>query len=244
MNEQNFSLEISSKWKNWRSRYVASNNARESAYQVIREKIINLDFKPGEALSDKQLAMELEMSRTPVREALIILANSNMVIFKPQSGTFVAPIDTEWMELEQFSRYVMEKEIISLACGKMNDQLAQRYDENLKAYQSLEHSGEPERVRRMLDIDNDFHSIAFAAVGRENNFYHMLNGMQHMERMRILSIMGMSKNIINNEHQEICRAMIDGNLVSAQYWLDVHLHRYKENLKEVKEKFPEYFTLG
>ena len=53
MNEQNFSLEISSKWKNWRSRYVASNNARESAYQVIREKIINPDFKPGEALSDK-----------------------------------------------------------------------------------------------------------------------------------------------------------------------------------------------
>lgn len=244
MNEQNYSLEVNSKWRNWRSRYVASNNARESAYQVIREKIINLEFKPGEPLSDKQLATELEMSRTPVREALIILANSNMVIFKPQSGTFVAPIDTEWMELEQFSRYVMEKEIIGLACGKINDQLAQRYHENLKVYQSLEQSHESERVQRMLDIDNEFHSIAFAAVGRESNFYHMLNGMQHMERMRILSIMGMSQNIINNEHQEICRAMIEGNPVSAQYWLDVHLHRYRENLKEVKEKFPEYFTLG
>ena len=45
-------------------------NARETAYRVIRDKIIGCELKPGEAISDKQLAEELQMSRTPVREAV------------------------------------------------------------------------------------------------------------------------------------------------------------------------------
>ena len=60
-------------------------NARETAYRIIRDKIIGCELKPGEAISDKQLAEELQMSRTPVREALIILSTSNMVVLKKSS---------------------------------------------------------------------------------------------------------------------------------------------------------------
>ena len=49
-------------------------NAREKAYWIIRDKIIYMGLKPGEPVSDKILAEQLQMSRTPVREALILLS--------------------------------------------------------------------------------------------------------------------------------------------------------------------------
>ena len=219
-------------------------NARETAYQIIRNQIISLEFKPGEALSDKQLAEELKMSRTPVREALILLASSNMVILKPQIGTFVAPIDTERMEMEQFARFTMEKEIISLACSRMTDELKWRYEENLRAYHHYSEIDFPGRETYLLGLDNEFHRIAFTAAGRDANFYHMLSGMQHVERMRMLSLAGLNQEQTYQDHKEISTAICEGNLVTALYWLDQHLNRYQENIKVLREKYPEYFTLG
>ncbi len=244
MMDNNYLNEIGRQWKLWRDVTIPETTARETAYRVIRDKIIGLNLKPGEPLRDKDLAEELEMGRTPVREALIMLTNSSLVVFKPQSGTFVAPIDVQRMELEQFSRFAMEKEVISRACGKIAPAMAERYRQNLDTYRQLEQGEGQMRTHLMLGVDNDFHSIAFEAAGMKRNFYHMIDSLQHMERMRLLSIMCMDQNILLQEHQEISKALIEGNPVAAQYWLHVHLHRYIENMKTVRERFPEYFELG
>jgi len=127
--------------------HLSGGNARETAYEIIRDRIIFLDFKPGEVLNDKQLAEELEMSRTPVREAIILLAAVNMVIVRPQVGTFVAPIDVEWMEIEQFSRQALESEIIRRVCQGDPSSLKTQYEENLKLYSFYEQSASPDRNR-------------------------------------------------------------------------------------------------
>ena len=122
MFDTNYKPEIYSHWRSRHSKAASSiGNARERAYLIIRDKIIYMELKPGEPLSDKVLAKQLQMSRTPVREALILLSAYNMVVLKPQIGTFVAPIDTEWVAMEQFSRLAMEKEIIRQACSRRDD---------------------------------------------------------------------------------------------------------------------------
>ena len=218
-------------------------NARETAYRIIRDKIISLDIKPGESLSDKQLAEELAMSRTPVREAIILLASANMVILKPQIGTFVAPIDVERMEMEQFARYALEKEIITLACGAVTPEVKWRYEENLRAYKHYSESDFPGRSSRLLDLDNEFHRIAFLAAGRENNFDHMLAGLLHVERMRMLSLAGLNQEQTLSDHCAISQAVTEGDRPTALKWLELHLNRYQENVKVLRERFPEYFTL-
>ena len=50
-----------------------------------------MDLKPGDELNDRELAQELGISRTPMREALIMLNIAHMVVIKPQSGTHVDP---------------------------------------------------------------------------------------------------------------------------------------------------------
>ena len=72
---------------------MAVRSAREVAYETIRSRIITMELKPGDELNDRELAQELGISRTPMREALIMLNIAHMVTIKPQSGTHVAPID-------------------------------------------------------------------------------------------------------------------------------------------------------
>lgn len=78
---------------------MAVRSAREAAYETIRSRIITMELKPGDELNDHELAQELGISRTPMREALIMLNIAHMVTIKPQSGTYVAPIDLELMEI-------------------------------------------------------------------------------------------------------------------------------------------------
>jgi len=61
-------------------------------YQILKEKIINLDLKPSEILSDRRLSEELKVSRTPVREALNLLVKENYVRHSPGRGFWVNEI--------------------------------------------------------------------------------------------------------------------------------------------------------
>ena len=74
-------------------------SARETAYQTIRSRIITMELKPGDPLNDRELAEELGISRTPMREALLMLNLARMVDIKPQSGTHVAPINLKFIAM-------------------------------------------------------------------------------------------------------------------------------------------------
>ena len=220
-----------------------SKNLKQVVYEELKRRIVSCEILPGSMLTEEMLCESLNASRTPVREAIILLASANMVILKPQIGTFVAPIDVERMEMEQFARYALEKEIISLACGAVTPEVKWRYEENLRAYKHYSESDFPGRSSRLLDLDNEFHRIAFLAAGRENNFDHMLAGLLHVERMRMLSLAGLNQEQTLSDHCAISQAVTEGDRPTALKWLELHLNRYQENVKVLRERFPEYFTL-
>jgi len=225
-------------------RNASPANARERAFLIIRDKIIYMDLKPGEPVSDKFLAEQLEMSRTPVREALILLSAYNMVVLKPQSGTFVAPIDSEQVAIEQFSRYTMEKEIVKMTCAAEIEGLDLAYEDNIKLFDECNNSNDADRIRRLHDLDNDFHSLAFSAMGRKNSFLHMYSYMQHIERLRVLTLMMEADKTINQDHMDIARAIIEGDEQTALRTLEKHLSFYQQTIKLAEAQYPEYFVLG
>lgn len=154
---------------------MASLSAREQAYQTIRSRIITMELKPGDPLNDRELAEQMGISRTPMREALIMLNIAHMVDIKPQSGTHVAPIDLKRMELEQFARFTLEKEILNRVRGRLTDQQEQEYRQVIENYRLLEADlTQPSRETRLLELDNQFHRKAFEITGMEEHFDHML----------------------------------------------------------------------
>lgn len=219
-------------------------NAREKAYWIIRDKIIYMDLKPGEPVSDKVLAEELEMSRTPVREALILLSAYSMVVMKPQIGTFVSPISLDRLATEQFSRLTMEKEMIRQACLREDKMLYDSYKINLEHFAGVKKTSTTESIRRLHDLDNKFHSLAFASCGRFNSFLHMHSYMQHIERLRVLALMTETQSDILSDHKAIASAVMERDERTALICLEKHLTIYKDSLEKTKAKNPEFFILG
>ena len=208
---------------------MASLSAREQAYQTIRSRIITMELKPGDPLNDRELAEQMGISRTPMREALIMLNIAHMVDIKPQSGTHVAPIDLKRMELEQFARFTLEKEILNRVRGRLTDQQEQEYRQVIENY-------------RLLELDNQFHRKAFEITGMEAHFDHMLGELQHVERIRKFSLQTNENKSVCAAHTRILEMVLHGTADELGEALESHLNRYKLSVEQARSVHPEYFT--
>ena len=224
---------------------MAVRSAREVAYEAIRSRIITMELKPGDELNDRELAQELGISRTPMREALIMLNIAHMVTIKPQSGTHVAPIDLKLMEMEQFARFTLEKEILNRIRGRLTAEQEAAYRLNLESYRQLERDPDAEnRETRMLDLDNAFHRRAFELCGMEEHFDHMLSTFQHIERLRKFSLQTEENKSVCAAHTRILEAVLRGSEEDLSRALSDHLNRYKLSVEQARQRHPEYFTEG
>ena len=220
-------------------------SARETAYQTIRSRIITMELKPGDPLNDRELAEELGISRTPMREALLMLNLARMVDIKPQSGTHVAPINLKLMEMEQFARYTLEKEILNRLRGHVTHRQEEEYRQLIEAYRVLEASPEePDREMRLLELDNAFHRRAFELCGMQHHFDHMLASLQHVERIRKFSLQTNENKAVCAAHTRILDAMVQNDTQELSRALESHLSRYKQTVEEVQRLHPDYFTDG
>ena len=221
---------------------MASLSAREMAYQTLRSRIITMELKPGDPLNDRELAEELGISRTPMREALLMLNLARMVDIKPQSGTHVAPINLRLMEMEQFARFTLEKEILNRIRGRLTAEQEAAYRLNLESYRQLERDPDAEnRETRMLDLDNAFHRRAFELCGMEEHFDHMLSTFQHIERLRKFSLQTEENKSVCATHTAILEALLHGSPDDVSEALESHLSRYKQSVAQARGIHPEYF---
>lgn len=224
---------------------MAAKCAREIAYETVRDRIITMELKPGDELNDRQLAQEMGISRTPMREALLMLNLAQMVVIKPQSGTHVAPINLKLMEMEQFARFTLEKEMLNRLRGRLTAEQEAAYRQNIEAYRVLESQPDAEnRETRLLDLDNGFHRMAFTFCGMEEHFDHMLSTFQHIERLRKFSLQTDENKSVCAAHTRILEAVLHGSEEEVGDALGKHLTRYRQSVEQARRIHPEYFTEG
>ena len=72
---------------------AATETNADRAYDIVRERLVMLDIRPGEPINDDRLAAELGFGRTPLREALKRLERDRLVVAYPRRGTFAAAVD-------------------------------------------------------------------------------------------------------------------------------------------------------
>ena len=69
------------------------NDLTGQAYDLILKKIIDAEYEPGQKISEKKIEEDLQIGRTPVREALLQLRQESLINVIPQSGTYISKID-------------------------------------------------------------------------------------------------------------------------------------------------------
>ena len=94
---------------------VRKKNLVRQVYQILYESIISLWLKPGQPLREKEICKQLQISRTPVREALLKLADERLIVILDRSGTYVSRINIEDVRESQFIRESMETATVRYA---------------------------------------------------------------------------------------------------------------------------------
>ena len=213
-------------------------SGRDYAKRVIRDKIISLELEPGTAISDRELAAWMNLSRTPVRDALLDLAKVKIVEIYPQRGSVVAPIDYNLVEEAQFVRSVLEVAVVQLACERATQEQLEQLKENVALQEFYYQHGSSERL---LEMDDEFHRLLFQIAGRMQAYEMMRSITVHFDRVRSLAVTAVKEHLWMSDHREIYEAVAAHDQEAARQLMEKHLNRYKVDETALREQYPQYF---
>ena len=212
---------------------------RDYAFRVIRENIIKLVLKPGTMLSEQDLADELDLSRTPVHEALQELSKSKIIEVFPQKGSLVSLIDKELIEEAVFVRATLESAITEQAALTASEEDIKYLGDNLELQEFLLKQN---NIDKFMEMDNAFHQKMYAITNKLQCYYLVKAMNIHHDRFRELRVQGADRSPIIRQHKQILEAIKEHNGENAQKYTYEHITRTRIDVAEIQKKYPEYFV--
>lgn len=208
-------------------------------YQDLRSSIMTLTLKPGDMISINEIADNLGISRSPVRDALLKLEKEGLVDIMPQKGTCVSRIDTVRMHEERFLRESLEKPALSLFIAKTGVSDVPHL-ESILARQKK--SMEDKDSLAFLDRDDEFHSVFFAGAGKQMCWEIISSMSGHYRRVRVLILRnpGVMENLYA-QHVAILERIAAEDSKGAVELITSHLTRLLTEEDELVAEFPDYF---
>ncbi|MFD2830937.1 GntR family transcriptional regulator [Corticicoccus populi] len=215
-------------------------STRDFVYDSLRESIMQLELPPGSAISEKEISEELEVSRTPVREAFLRLTEDELLTVLPQRGSFVALIDLDHVEEARFLREQAELGIFKLACQSEIDGIyIKNLEKNLNDQRWARDNNDEETL---FMLDKQFHELVAQSVDK-SRVWKMIQKMDvHSSRLRKLSLtMKLNWRILVEQHEDLLEAVKNKDAESSDSLVRKHLSLLKYDQKQLKKEYPEYF---
>ena len=199
---------------------------REYAYRVLYQNIMTLKMPPGTAMSEQELSGILQVSRTPVREALIRLAQRGLLEVLPQRGTFVSKIHTEQLAEFRFFRVTLERAILELACQDFPDPWRTKLEFCIFEQGKFVSNGNAESF---FKSDNTLHSLLYEGCGKPNIWQVVQDSNLDYARARVLNISdgyaAEQMELLYEQHKGIAQAVFYNNVKGAQDIMTKHINK-------------------
>ena len=208
-------------------------------YRILRERIIRNDLKPGSRISESELASVYSVSRQPVREAFIKLAEEALVDVRPQRGTYVRKISTAAVMDARFVREAIEADIVKLLAGARSDALV----DDLRAQIAEQREVAGTDPVRFMELDERFHRTLAEAAGKAAAWSVVESLKAQMDRVRYLSLPQATpiRRLID-QHTRIVDAVEARDAATAEAAMRVHLGEILKSLPDLERKFPDLFA--
>lgn len=202
----------------------------DKAYHLIRQKIITLELPPLSAIDEQALMEDLQVGRTPIREALQRLAAEDLVFFAPRRGIFVSDISITDLQKIFEMRMVLEGFCARLA--------AQRASEaQLTEMEALMHQLElvPDGDRKaLMAIDESFHELLYEAADNEflSDSLKRLHALSFRLWYLVLDRLDGVRGAME-QHIEITEALRARDEARAETVLQQHISEFQTRIKAV-----------
>jgi len=210
---------------------------REIVFESLREAIINGTLKPGERLMELQLAEQMGVSRTPVREAIRKLELEGFVVMVPRKGAYVSGISVR----DIVDIFEVRVALESLAAGLAAERITEEeLDELERVLFQIAEASAGENIGIIAEKDANFHELLFRA-SRNQRLVNMITHLQeHIQRFRTtsLSVPGRTKHAIE-EHKNIVDAIGERNVELAQALAREHVENAEQSFLKVLQEAEE-----
>jgi DNA-binding GntR family transcriptional regulator len=218
---------------------AAAPRAATLVYNALLDDIVSLRRKPMELLNEKELEAQFGVSRTPIREAIIRLADVGLVDVFPQSGTFVSRIPRRALYEAILVRKALEDTTVSIAVEKMTPAGLRSLERNLSDLAACHKDGD---VAAFHVLDNAFHQQISTIAGFPGIWTIIQQVKVHSDRYRLLTLPqeGRLARVVE-EHAAIIDRMRAGDRQGATAAMEFHLGRLLREVDRAEIWDPAYF---
>jgi len=207
-------------------------SAREIVYEQLCEWIVTGVLKPGEKLSDVELASHFGVSRTPVREAIQLLHNQKFVCIIPSKATVVAELDE--VDMEKCYRVIAELDALASeqACLHKTPEKTAELKGILDRYLTYVESGDAENTVR---ADNHFHEAVREMAGNEYLSEFAKTMVLHIRRIKYRYYQDTAiRAEAASQHRAVFEAIISGDAEAAKEAMRAHwLYAMEKSIGDV-----------
>lgn len=216
-----------------------SKSLNDVTYNRIKDDIMNMTLEPGMDISVQKLSERYGVSRTPVREAIVRLQQSGLVVIYPQRKTVVSKIDLQRVHEEWFIRTSLESAVVDEfihKCSELVTDTMQELINKQKKYLDKEH------FREFYSRDNRFHQLIFETAGQQLSWFTIEDVTSHYNRIRLLygKMSGMELFVVD-QHEKIVEAARKRETETMRQVVMEHSNNLLEQVKSLSKKYPNFF---
>lgn len=201
-----------------------AKSLKDQIYDIVKEDIINQTYKNNTVLNEKKISQELNVSKTPVREALKALEAEGWVEYVPYKGILVKQMSLDDLKDVFRVRKVLEIMVVESVVKKITPPLLQELHNSMQKQEALLKNNEPV-VSEFIDYDVEFHGILLKVAGS-----HLLTDLigQMRDKSKCFGMQAIFSRRSRYEetiaeHRAIYDAVADKDLQSAQKAMAVHI---------------------
>ncbi|MEZ5476519.1 MAG: GntR family transcriptional regulator [Thiolinea sp.] len=211
--------------------------AAAQLYTLLRERIIRNELAPGMRISESEIAAQYAVSRQPVREAFIKLAEAGLLDIRPQRGSYISKISSDAVMDARFVREAIEADIVKLLADAREQGLVDELERQLAEQRKL-HDGDH---AAFMALDELFHRTLAEAAGKSYAWNVVESTRTQMDRVRYLSLAQFPLQRIVAQHEAIVRAIAAADSQQAEQKIRLHLREIMTDLPGIAQQKPEFF---
>ena len=203
----------------------------QKVYDFLREKIINREYKPGEPILELSVSKELGVSRTPIREALKLLQQENLITVYPKRGAFITTISLDKL-LEIFQiRQIVEREVAFLVSPYIDENKLSQIEQKLLSVKEAFDETKDADIRKAIKAGEELHDLMFSTLGNKTliDIFAQLK-VEILRGCDFLSRDGNSVLYHLEQHLEIIRALKERDREKAKTLVNDHLKEARKEL--------------
>jgi DNA-binding GntR family transcriptional regulator len=203
----------------------------DRAYVELRDRLVTLRIPPGAPIDEDELGQELEMGRTPVREAIKRLALENLVTVFPRRGTFASEINITDLAHISDVRGQLEAHAAYRAAERITE--AQR-EELERLLEELQHSKGSDDVRALMALDASVHRFVYSCAANpylEETLGRYFNLSLRIWHLVIDRLPHLFTRV--HEHEDLLRAIASGDAEDAREIVAEHVATFEREIRAV-----------